>query len=545
MTATVPAFDWSTESTEPVEAKIRRDRWSRYLIPHPDTGKEQAWTRATTLAGTLADRYGLEQWAKRNVVLGIGARRDLYALAASCTPDDKADLNKIVSQAEEAAKGKAGANAGTAMHRLTERLDAGETIQPADPQLAADLDAYRTAMTAAGIRVARSPQDGRAWIERVLLVPDIGVAGTCDRICLADTWTLPRIGDLKTAKDVVRYGMVEIALQLAIYAHATHWYDPASNQLHPMPTVDRGRALVMHLPVGQATCLLYDVDIAAGWEAVQLAIAVREWRKRKNLATRLTAPVLEPPGVCDTCGERRGHQIDCPHHDATWVTATSPERVAWLRQRVQAIVEAGHGDELAQVWAQRPDIPTLRQGGLTDGQVTVAAGFCAGVEMLHGMPFHSGDPAYEQPTVTATEPAAPPPAPTDVDWAERGRELLAEFADHAVQVAVADCARCTDIRINETDYRRLEAVHHALADGPLRLAVDEHGVWTVEPSPDCTDTLAALYGGRQHALTAAKTHAKTLCLPAPRSLALVAENPLLAAFTATGAPPSSDEKKGS
>jgi hypothetical protein len=74
-----------------------------------------AWTRVTTVAGTLADRYGLEKWGNRNVVLGIAAREDLYAQAASCTPDDKDTLNQIVDQAQEAAKAKSGANLGTAL----------------------------------------------------------------------------------------------------------------------------------------------------------------------------------------------------------------------------------------------------------------------------------------------------------------------------------------------------------------------------------------------------------------------------------------------
>ena len=75
---------------------VKRDRYGRYILLDPITGEERTWTRATTVANTLADRYGLEQWAKRNVILGLAARHDLYAQAASCTPDDKTELNRIV-----------------------------------------------------------------------------------------------------------------------------------------------------------------------------------------------------------------------------------------------------------------------------------------------------------------------------------------------------------------------------------------------------------------------------------------------------------------
>ncbi len=152
---------------------VKRDRYGRYLIPDPRTGQTRPWTRATTLASTLADHYGLEQWAKRNVVLGIGARRDLYTAAVACTADDKKALNDIVRQAEAAAKASAGANQGTALHRLTERSDAGETLTIPDPALAADVDAYRRTMAATGIRVARDADTSRPWIERVLVAPDL------------------------------------------------------------------------------------------------------------------------------------------------------------------------------------------------------------------------------------------------------------------------------------------------------------------------------------------------------------------------------------
>ncbi len=83
--------------------------------------KFKPWTRATTVASTLEDRYGLERWAKRNVVLGIAARPDLYALAASAKPEDKDLLHSIVDDAEEAAKARSGANLGNASDHRPDR----------------------------------------------------------------------------------------------------------------------------------------------------------------------------------------------------------------------------------------------------------------------------------------------------------------------------------------------------------------------------------------------------------------------------------------
>src|SRR5574338_583746 len=60
----------------------KRDRYGRYLIPHPDTGKETAWTRATTFAKTVSDTFGLTKWELRMVSLGLAKRPDLLAQVA-------------------------------------------------------------------------------------------------------------------------------------------------------------------------------------------------------------------------------------------------------------------------------------------------------------------------------------------------------------------------------------------------------------------------------------------------------------------------------
>jgi len=375
-------------------ARVKRDQWGRYLLPHPETGKEQSWTRATTLAGTLADRYALEKWDQRNVILGIGARRDLYAQAAAATPDDVDTLNGIAVQAREAAKAKAGANMGSALHRLTERVDASE-ITPAeidDPTLRGDIDAYAAAMQAAGVVVVPG------WLERILLVPAIDVAGTCDRLCNG-MWDLPRIGDVKTGKDVVRWGMAEIPLQLSIYAHASHWYDPATEQLHEMPQVDQDKAIVMHLPAGKGECTLYEVDITAGWEAVQLAVAVRDWRKRKGLAQQIPVMGLKPePPLAGPV------TVTPPALEPT--NSLSSARANWIRARVERLVELGHGQALANIWSTRTDVPTFKQGGpRDDNDIDVIAGMCDLAEMQHDVSFGPSDPAVPPATTTKKERA--------------------------------------------------------------------------------------------------------------------------------------------
>lgn len=254
-----------------------------------------SWTRATTVASTLSDRYALEQWAQRNIIFGLGQRPDLYALASAATLEDKDELNNIAKQAADAANSRSSANLGTALHRLTERIDSGEAIDVPE-QWKPDIDAY--CQTLADNRIEVHPE----YIERVVLHPSLGIAGTTDRIVTASGRKV--IADLKTGKHAVDFGAGEISMQLSIYAHSPWMWKAHSDDIQrdrygryllpdpvaepdaydPMVDVDKDIALVIHLPVGTGTCSIHEVDLVAGYEAVGHAIWVREWRKRKDLS---------------------------------------------------------------------------------------------------------------------------------------------------------------------------------------------------------------------------------------------------------------------
>jgi hypothetical protein len=393
----------TTPDTGP-NGQIRRDRWGRYLLPHPDTGIEQAWTRVTTLSSTLADRFGLEKWMQRNIVYGLGQRQDLYARAAAARLEDRDTLTHIVDEAQAAAADKADANFGSAIHQFTERIDRGEPVNVPAPY-DKDVAAYRAALEAAEIAVVMG------WVEKVVCVPHLEVAGTLDRL-VEGPWPhgLPAVADLKTGKDVVNYGMTEIALQLALYANASHWWD--GTQWHPMIAVNRKQAIVIHLPVGQARCTLYTVDIQAGWEAVQLAVAVRAWRARKDLAQQIPAiapavPVAgavapTPPSSPVVSGDRDNQAAMHNQRLADTFGLEIPEgvpghmsaaRTNWIRARVGRLLELGHGDRLAREWSRHPDVPTFKQGGPTTNQhIDQISAMCDQVEADTQVPFGPSDP---------------------------------------------------------------------------------------------------------------------------------------------------------
>jgi hypothetical protein len=267
---------------------IKRDQYGRYLIPDPATGEVRAWTRATTLSSILDDAKALQTWNDRNLAFGIGRREDLFAMAASVATsteaEDKKCLDDVIATARTAAQQDAKANLGTALHGFTQRFDVGEKGVEVPSQWKADIDAYLAGMKA----YALWPYE--RMVEVVLIVPELECAGTADRFLCGDNFPgdLPVVGDLKTGK--VEGKGRQFAVQLAIYAHASHWYDPKTGELHEMPKVNQSQGIVIHLPVGQAEVHFYEVDLVAGWEAAQLAYDIHKWRRRNDLATPLAKP---------------------------------------------------------------------------------------------------------------------------------------------------------------------------------------------------------------------------------------------------------------
>ena len=259
-----------------VKPTIERDRWGRPKIILPD-GDTTHYTRVTTLAGTLDDTFGLAKWQRRQTAIGLAARDDLLLSVKAADDGDTRTIDQACDAAMEAAGSSSAATIGTALHSLTERLDLGTDLPTVDPNVEQSMKAYIEATSPLDI----VEYDGEPAVEQFLVCDDVQAAGTADRIVTwPDAFGDRRfIADLKTGK--IRYGALKIAMQLAIYAHGQR-YDPATGDRSPID-VDLNNALIIHLPAGGVTCRLWWVDIKSGWEAVQQAVAVRAWRKRRDL----------------------------------------------------------------------------------------------------------------------------------------------------------------------------------------------------------------------------------------------------------------------
>jgi hypothetical protein len=257
----------------------RRDRYGRYILTDPSTGEEQVWTRATTFADALEDSYGLTKWKQRATAVGIGMRPDILSLVQSHTMDDKKTLDEACEQALTVASANARSNLGTALHKLTERLDRLEKFEV--PAAHAErMRAYHQLKLDHGIETAP------CYVERITVLPKYKVAGTMDRIVRHKGKV--RIADLKTGAKL-DYGWTKIAIQLALYAHGEGLWNAETGQWEEMPAIEQDYGLVMHLPAEGGEPALHEVDLQAGWEAADICKWVRDWRHRRNLNTKLSA----------------------------------------------------------------------------------------------------------------------------------------------------------------------------------------------------------------------------------------------------------------
>lgn len=267
----------------------QRDRYGRYLIPDPDTGELTPWTRATTVAKTLDDAHNLTEWAKRTVAVGIATKPSLAA-GIIAAQDDRKQLDLLVEQAMEAAGGNERRELGTNLHRILELVDTGRKNAADVPEpWRTDVLAYQAALEEAGLTVV--PE----LCEVILLNQPLGIAGTCDRI-YRDRHGRLVIGDLKTGRFI---SWLAFAGQFAIYATATHTWDPATGTLALAPAVHQDHALMVHLPAGEGTCNIEALSVPVGMDAVLMALEVRRLRtldNRRNIAVpNWNTPPAAPP----------------------------------------------------------------------------------------------------------------------------------------------------------------------------------------------------------------------------------------------------------
>ena len=357
-------------------AEAPKDRWGRYKISDPATGKERGYTRVTTIAKVLDDSSSLADWKTRMAITGIVQRADLLA-QASTSLDDRSKLNKIANDAIEAAGAYSRANLGTALHSITQQLDLGMKPQIL-AGLQSDIETYVASIAAWDFKMKKE------WIEILLINDEYEYAGTADRIVTTRDGKIC-IFDLKTGTDL-SYSFGSIAVQLAMYANADWIYDWKTGERTPLPEgLDMKEGIICHLPAGEANCKFYTVDLEAGWEAAKMSFATRDWRKRKDLfkpyqfsdeKRRVVEPVVNPTPQADDSVSPKELQI----------------RQEWMRQRIANLTREAQA-MLVLCWPE--GCPKLQETSPEQLQQLVKA--IEVVEAQHDIPFFDTDPTAPKP----------------------------------------------------------------------------------------------------------------------------------------------------
>jgi hypothetical protein len=363
------------------EKETKRDRYGRYLIPHPDTGREQAWTRATTFAKSISDTYALSQWGLRMALLGATMRPDIVQRAhGKHVRADKKLLDELTAELKTAAGDKVAANLGTSMHSFTEMADRAwhspggprSILEQVPPDCRDDVETYIRLLEETGLEPVPH------LIEFTTVVKQYGVAGTSDNcykvtkplvlgIGRAEVRLSPGeyvIGDKKTGRDL-DYGWQEIAIQLGTYAqgintagvwdrHEETWEpDPLSRFDKPGTKVRLDAGIVIHLPVdksGTKQPAVYGIDLESGWNAAVLCERVREWRKLRNLASPVMVSEAGTFAPSRPAAQTvKSAPVAGDYDPDTGVTSRTTVRPPTLRERAKAVTSKG---EASAVWQE-------------------------------------------------------------------------------------------------------------------------------------------------------------------------------------------------
>lgn len=283
-----------------VPESIPRDRWDRPLIKPKAGGEAIAYTRASTLGKAIDDTYHLTLWKLRTAVYGMSRRTELVAQASAVETnegDDRKLLDEIVERAHEAGKGNVGADVGTALHKLSERADAGEDLSWLAPELGDAILAYLQQMKI--FKVLAS--------ETFVACDEVQSAGSFDRVVqlLVDLeFNQNRDGkivkvvipagtimilDLKTGKlSSAKYWGPTYGVQQTVYACGEPYLPSGRISWEALlgdgmrPSTDY--ALILHVPgdsPGDAGLVV--VDLEDGRQLADLAVAIRAARKVKSL----------------------------------------------------------------------------------------------------------------------------------------------------------------------------------------------------------------------------------------------------------------------
>jgi len=337
-----------------------RERW--YVDPLPGCdiapSTDEPFPSVTTIKGAWPKF--LTTWAAKAVAVEAVDNLDQWRKL-----DRDAAIDHLAA-APNRSRDKAAAR-GTEIHRLLEMLAEGQAPMPA---LIPDAEPYLPALEA--LVADLDP----VWVlsEVVAINREVGYGGTLDAVITSKALGGTFVVDWKTRAKHGAYD--DEACQVGgAYAGAEYVIveDGGTAKRMRLPDLD-GALIVSITPDGYR---LHPVDIAKACEGFKTLRQFWSVQQGRDIVGR---PLHVAP-------------VERDNDDAR-------ERHGWVVARVTAIKDAGHLDDLVNVWPDGIPTPSKVAGIYTSAQVDAIARACTTVEKAHQLPFHDGDPAQR--------PEAPP-----------------------------------------------------------------------------------------------------------------------------------------
>lgn len=277
--------------------------WNWYLLPSPETGRPTGYPRATYVAGTLDDEFGLNKWKRRETAKRIyqltamdpgavlnehypdtTAGAALEALVAAMGASKVTDLDNVLDAIDNLLGGAEARELGECAHAWLAAIHAGQVLMRDVPDVVRPhIAAARKVLAHRGIVVLPD------YTERTVMNdqgydPETGdgeiVCGKIDGIGRIVT-TGELVGfDVKTNKDL-KYSWLSFGVQVGgAYGWATKILSLDGKSWEPMPETRRDFAVLLHVPSNEPSrAQAITIDLWWGGARLQDSINARQYRK--------------------------------------------------------------------------------------------------------------------------------------------------------------------------------------------------------------------------------------------------------------------------
>ena len=392
----------TTISDELTAPDVRLDDKQRhYLITPPGADAPMPYLRATSFISVVGEESHLDRWRRRLMLETFAANPDETAGRVRTAESDydssskSKALDALARDLHTEAGGDEKRDYGTELH---EALRCWVIDIPYVEVWPGRFDGVATDLAGAiGCLESHDIIIDPAFCEVALACHALKVAGRTDGI------TTPgphgrRIIDLKSGS----LDLAKCAMQLAVYANADHVVTNDGRTLTPLPDdLDRKVGYILHAPKGKGKATLWQVDLAAGWDDVQVAVGVHRIQSLRQAD--------------------RGSRVIAPAEPAPLVVAE--DRQTYLLERIENVKATGDDAKalLAQRWPGGVATPKkLGDSRWDDADLAAIEAAVSEVEQAHAVTFPESLPPGTEvhKRELSPEPSPPPDEGPDMDPAD-------------------------------------------------------------------------------------------------------------------------------